>query len=179
MIYARWFGSVLLHLPVLLLSVLLAPLLSLATANGWPKWGVWFWTHDNPPQGDPVYRSQRCWFPNVDTGWRGYINRVQWLWRNPVYGLGRKLGVEHSVGEVEVTGNPDISDRRGIPGSYFATYRVDGKLQAFEYYAIIPWAQHRCLRIKLGWKIATRRFAGEQGYGILVYLVNPFMSYDV
>lgn len=176
MICVRWALSALLDLALLVPFLLLAPLLSLFTGGGWPSWGGWFWTHDNPPHGDPKFAAA-CWFPGVTSGAKGWANRVQWLWRNPLYGLARRLGVEFVGGMVATVGDTKASDRRGVAGSYFSRYIVDGEVLAFEYYLIKPWGAGRCLRMRLGWKITTARFAGHQKYGIHVISINPFASF--
>ena len=54
-------------------------------------WG-WLWgTYDNPPQGDEGFVRKRAVFPEVTTGVKGYINRVMWMLRNPLYGLANIL----------------------------------------------------------------------------------------
>ena len=55
------------------------------------KWGSIFGTWDNPPQGDRGFREKRAPFPNVYTGWKGYINRLQWMRRNRLYNFKKKV----------------------------------------------------------------------------------------
>lgn len=184
MIYARWVLLAVFMITMNVVNLIAAPILSLFTAKGWPEWGGWFWTFDNPPQGDAGWINKRCYFPQVTTGMKGYLNRVGWLWRNPVYGLGKLVGVEfdRDIGDVYLTGDFKISDRTKQPGKRFTRYfiHVAGwmKLQAFEFYMVRPYKRrpNRCLRIRLGWKIGGGSLQ-EKGFGMFVCVINPFMSY--
>lgn len=182
MTYLKWFfytlvkGMLLLSLP---LAMLVVPLFT--RAQGPDKriytWGGWYGTYDNPPQGDRGYVTKRSLFPNVITGWKGYINRALWMWRNKLYGYNAFASVPFSADvKVEFTGNPDISDKYKIAGSYKA-YAFKGKrLIGFEYYAVLPWSKKRNLRFRLGWKILTRKFE-QYGFAQLVTTFNPLDGY--
>jgi hypothetical protein len=142
-------------------------------------WGSLWGTFDNPPQGDRGWITKHSTFPNVTTGWKGYINRVGWMLRNPLYGLAKKLGIDYEPTDVlSIKGNPDISDKYGIPGWMHASLRDEfGKLKGFSWYSVTPWSKGRCLRVRLGWKIKTDKMQ-ERGWARMVFTCNPFDGYD-
>lgn len=143
------------------------------------NWG-WIWgTFDNPPQGDRGFIRERSPFPNVFTGWRGYINRVQWMRRNRLYNLKKWLAIDYSrCVSRETYGNPDISDKYKVSGWMFMLAKCNQrKTVAFEFYAVLPWAKTRNLRIRLGWKIKSDKFDGELGFAPLVFTINPLDTY--
>lgn len=142
-------------------------------------WG-WIWgTYDNPPQGDEGYVKKRAYFPGVTTGFKGYLNRVGWMIRNPLYGWSKILGLPYNKDYTTVVkGNPDISDKYKIPGWMFARlYDKDGDLIGFELYVVIPWFKDKKdLRMRLGWKITTDKFE-RNGFAHFVDTINPFDGY--
>lgn len=141
------------------------------------EWGGLWGTYDNPPQGDEGFVSKRAIFPGVVDGLKGYANRVQWMWRNKLYGFAKIAGVKWSDDMViSYAGNPDISDKEKRPGWYFAKAKRNDKLVAFEFYAILPYSESRNCRIRIGWKIMTDKF---QRYGLAqhVFTFNPFDGY--
>lgn len=186
MIYIKWFVMLILDLFMLIFtSVPAAIIVPLFTrVQNWERkdtytWG-WIWgTFDNPPQGDLGYHTKRAPFINELTGLKGYINRVFWMLRNPLYGLAKRMSLPYS-GEYhyEVSGNLSISDKYKIPGHYFVKVfdKQGGKMVGFEYYLIKPWGDKRDLRVRLGWKISTDKYA-ERGYAQFVGTCNPFDGY--
>lgn len=182
MIYAKWLVLALLDW-LLLLTVPIAALIISAFTRAQPRhddgysWG-WIWgTHDNPPQGDEGFVRKRAWFPCVTNGLRGYLNRINWMIRNPLYGYARMAAVKYSPEmQLRYSGNPSISDKYRVPGWYFATLRKSGKLVGFEFYGVFPWSKTRDLRIRLGWKILTDKFQ-KNGFAPLVNTFNPFDGY--
>lgn len=142
-------------------------------------WGWLFGTYDNPPQGDTPFVERRAPFPHIVTGWKGYVNRVAWLWRNNGYNFNKKIGIEYDpYYKVTFEGNEDISDRDEVPGSYFAKcHDHKGNLIAFEYYIVKPWGSgKKCFRARLGWKIMSSKFT-RYGFAPMVNTANPFKSY--
>lgn len=182
MIFVKWFLLTLLDWALLLTVPVAAPVIALFTR--WEEYGqtpyVWGWlwgTYDNPPQGDQGFVRKRCFFPGVTTGLKGYINRVQWMFRNPTYGYAKLCAIRYRQNYIVwVDGNPDISDKERKAGYYFATVRDAGKLICFEFYAVLPWSETRDFRIRLGWKVVTDKFK-EQGFAPLVNTINPFDGY--
>ena len=140
-------------------------------------WGSIWGTYDNPPQGDRGFVEKRCWFPNVTTGFKGYLNRAQWTIRNPLYGYSKKSAIKYSSDlEVSYTGNPNISDKDAIPGYYFAKVKDGKRVVGFEFYCVLPYTKKRDVRCRIGWKVMTSKFK-EYGFAQLVSTFNPFDGY--
>ncbi len=182
MIFLKWMVLALLDWALLLTVPLAAPIIAAFTrAEPYDQrpysWG-WIWgTWDNPPQGDQGYAAKRAPYPGAITGWKGYLNRVMWMLRNPLYGYAKRVSVPYSdTLQLTYIGNPNISDKEKRPGWYFATVRDDGKLVAFECYCVLPWLFGRCLRSRLGWKIMTDKFQ-RYGFAQLVNTFNPIDGY--
>jgi hypothetical protein len=183
MIYLKWLALCLLDWVLLLTVPIAAPVVALLTREGSHldpvyNWG-WIWgTYDNPPQGDEGFVRKRSLFPGITTGFKGYLNRIHWMIRNPLYGYARISSVRWTAAhQVTVRGNPDISDKRMIPGWLYATATdVSGKVVAFELYVVAPWSKTRDLRMRLGWKITTDK-VHEYGFAQLVNTINPFDGY--
>lgn len=140
--------------------------------------GVGFGVHTiTPPQGDRGFVTKRAFFPNTTTGWKGYINRIQWMWRNKFYGLDKYTGITYSPEYTKVvTGREDISDKEKRPGSYLVKLYHRDKLIGFEYYLVKPWSETRDIRVRLGWKILTDKFE-RFGFAPHVGTTNPFDGY--
>ena len=176
MIIVRWLLLSCLSITVTALSYFIAPILSLFTSDRWPNWGEWFWTYDNPPEGDGGYIATRAPFVPSSTPLQKYVNRVFWLWRNPSYGFDKKLGIQYKPSmTVSLWGNPDVSDKRMVHGWYLAKCFDDGELVAFEFYAVIPYGK-KCLNMRLGWKITARKFK-ELGFAAIVNTFSPTKQY--
>ena len=181
--YLKWF--LLFVVDILLLPTLLVAPQVIAlftkeqayTGQSNYKWG-WIWgTHDNPPQGDRSFVTKRAFFPSVVTGWKGYVNRVQWMWRNKLYGFAKYASLEYNPSyTVTVKGNPDISDKDKVSGWYFVTLKDGEKLVGFEFYCVLPYTKTRDLRCRLGWKILTSKFE-RFGFAQHVGTFNPFDGY--
>ena len=185
MIYLKWFVLALVDLLLLVTVPFAAPVVA-ALYREQPhdlpsySWG-WLWgTYDNPPQGDEGFVKKRCFFPNITTGFKGYLNRIGWMIRNPVYGYARWCALNYDPAHTQVLiGKDGISDKNGIPGWYFVRVYKAGKLVGFEFYGVFPysfWKGHD-LRLRLGWKILTKKFK-EKGFAQLVNTANPFDGYN-
>ena len=184
MIYTKWLVLALLDWVLLLTVPFAAPIVAAIyreQPHGLPSysWG-WMWgTYDNPPQGDEGYVRKRCPFPGVTHGWRGYINRVMWMIRNPVYGFARWCAMEYRADTVQdLIGVDGISDKEGIPGWYFVRLREIKTLRVvgFEFYGVFPYSKTRDVRIRFGWKILTSKFK-DKGFAPIVNTINPFDGY--
>lgn len=182
MIYLYWILLTLLDW-VLLLTVPFAAVIIAARTKEQPhnqapySWGGIWGTHDNPPQGDEGFVRKRALFPGVTTGFKGYLNRVHWMIRNPLYGFAKKCEIQKTEGMVlSWTGDPSISDKEKRPGRYFAKLLKGGKLVGFEFYLVWPYSETKDVRIRLGWKLMSRRWE-EQGYAQLVNSINPLDGY--
>lgn len=183
MIYIKWvliFCLYVLLIPTLLIAPFIIALIYKEMDykdDGSYTWG-WIWgTYDNPPQGDEGFVAKHALFPNVTTGAKGYVNRVQWMWRNKLYGFDKYTSLKYKPSiALEVLGNPNISDKYKIPGWYFVKARDRGKLVGFEFYSILPWSERRNVRTRLGWKILTDKFE-RFGFAPHVNTFNPFDGY--
>lgn len=182
MIYIKWFFLSLLDLLLLPTVFVVAPVVSLFTRaqphdQGPYTWGGLWGTYDNPPQGDEGFVEKRCFFPDETKGFKGYLNRVLWMVRNPLYGLAKKSSIPYDPAYTTVvTGNPDISDKYKVPGKYFVKLYSGEELVGFELYMVKPWSETRNLRMRLGWKILTDKFQ-RNGFAQLVNTCNPFDGY--
>jgi len=177
MIYLKWLLFAFIDIATLPLFYVAVIPASLFTKDGWVGITKYLGTTDNPPEGDRGWIRERSPFPQTTDGWKGYVNRVMWLWRNPNYPLAKKLGVEYAPNlVVSFNGNDKISDKYAKPGWYFATATDARETVAFEFYCVIPWRFGKCLRARLGWKILTSKFE-ESGIAPLVNTLNPVKSY--
>ncbi len=183
MIYLRWLALAIGDWLLLLTVPVAAPIVAAMyreQPHGMPEysWGSIWGTYDNPPQGDEGFVEKRAWYPGRTDGWRGYLNRVHWMIRNPLYGYARRAAVDWNPDfVVTVKGNPDISDKYKIPGWMFAcAHNAKGEVVAFELYTVLPWSDSRDLRMRLGWKITTSK-VHEYGFAQLVNTINPIDGY--
>lgn len=183
MIYLKWFGlfavDIVMTLFTAIPAALIVPMFTRAQEYGKPAytWG-WLWgTYDNPPQGDEGFVRKRAPFLGSTTGLKGYVNRVFWMMRNPLYGLAMRMALPYNKdANLIIKGNPDISDKYKIPGSYFVRMEVGGKLVGFEFYMVKPWSETKDLRMRLGWKMLTDKFE-DRGFAQFVATANPFDGY--
>lgn len=183
MIYLKWLALFVVDIVLTIFTVLPAAIIVplFTRAQQWSKpqytWG-WIWgTYDNPPQGDEGYYAKRAPFLNEMTGIKGYVNRVFWMLRNPLYGLAKRMAIPYySTAKVVVEGNTEISDKYKIPGSYLAKVYLGDKCIGFEYYLIKPWSETKDIRCRLGWKIMTDKYK-EKGFAQFVGTCNPFDGY--
>lgn len=183
MIYVKWLLLTLIDYFLLIVTAIPAAIIVplFTRAQSYDKevytWG-WLWgTYDNPPQGDEGYVAKRAWFIGETTGWKGYLNRVGWMLRNPLYGYSKLCGLKYDAMDTTVLlGNENISDKYKIPGWMFARLYRDGKLVGFEFYCVKPWSETKDLRARLGWKMTTDKFASN-GFAQLVNTINPFDGY--
>ena len=166
---------------VLLITFLLAPVLALWPRQYWPWFACWLGQWDDDMDGtlDPGWRTEHILRP--DTGWRKWLNRTRWIWRNPAqyfeyYVLGiplmdgctYRLHGENDMGDsifsctFDSEGNgtghditTDISDipvfRPGWLRKIIINY--DGrKIWGFRWVFKWPWI-NRCCNMQFGYKI--------------------------
>lgn len=184
MVYLKWFVYYLGYILLLPTVLFVPPVIALFTKAGEYRddgsytWGGWWGTFDNPPQGDEGFVSKRALFPEEVEGFKGYINRVQWMWRNKLYGYSKIIGLEWKEDYViSYIGNPDISDKEKIPGWYFAKVKNSNQsLKGFEFYGVFPYSETRDVRIRLGWKVMTDKYE-RFGFAKHVGTFNPFDGY--
>lgn len=144
-----WFLLWPLSLVFTMLAFLLAPVLPLFATNGWLPWQLsYFQTPDNPLDGDEGFKTQHAPFLGMQTGWRQYVNRIFWLWRNPAYGADFSLfGFTPTGGwSVACSGDSAVDDTHD--GWYFKSCQG-----AWQFYLTHHWTATCYLRINLGWKL--------------------------
>ncbi len=156
MMFLRWAGFAVLDLLVLALAFILAPVLPLFALgrSALPAWLAWFQTPDNPIDGDANFQTNVAPFPGAVTGWRQYVNRVLWLYRNPSYGFDRTVvsflaapaAVVRKFGPLPITGKPQT-------GWYFAIAANPDGTRAFQFYAVKLWGTGSASRCSFGWKL--------------------------
>ncbi|MDR2947292.1 MAG: hypothetical protein LBV79_11190 [Candidatus Adiutrix sp.] len=166
------------------LSYLIAPFaVLLASEAGWlPHSLRIFQTPDNSLDGDKGWKNEHRLFrdsPKVDQGWRRWINRFLWLWRNPAHGFKREYlgfspgsGFAYAYRGNQQTGNRPLSN--GVV--YRQATNPDGRT-GFQFYFVRAWSKKYCLRINLGWKLWQSPPVGE--YAQHVFSINPFMGYSL
>lgn len=166
-----------------LLNYPLAPLVVLfADDYGWlPGWLSWFQTPDNSLDGDKGWQTEHRWFkghPLVDKGWRRWVNRFRWLWRNSMHGFEQEvLGFTPAPDfEYSFRGKQTVSNRPICNGLVWRVASNPGGRAAFQFYLVRAWSKKYCLRINLGWKLWQSPTTGKCCQ--YVVSVNPFMSWD-
>ena len=183
MIYIKYLFLVVLDAFANLSNFIAAPILSIFTRarpdldEAGKPWGWIYGTWDNPPQGDEKWQREG-WFPQITTGFKGYLNRIGWLFRNPCYGLQRMIGIDYDVDNViTCIGDEHISDKYARPGYYYAEVKSpEGKLLGFEYYTVRPYGNGKCFRMRLGWKIMTDKFK-RYGFATFVDTITPYKQF--
>ena len=171
-----WLWRALASLASVILAFVLAPAVALFNRGGWPSWAWAFRTSDNPPEGDSGYQQSHQFFPGYLDGWRGWANRVGWLWRNPAYGFNDWLGVDtcHDD-ESQSEGDPLTSNIPGHSGLYIRRLFRRGSLVAWQWYYVRRWGQTAyCLRINLGWKLWGK--LGDRAPFVASF--NPLMGFE-
>lgn len=177
--YLRWIGFALLDVAVLIVAYLLAPLLPLFAIGKptLPAFLSWFQTPDNPLDGDANFMANVAPFKGVGvTGWRQYVNRVFWLWRNPSYGFdltvvsfqATKGALVTSTGTLHVSGGPTKT------GWFHANLINPDGSWAWQFYFVWCYSNTRAFRLDLGWKLWNPTPCACQ----FAMTIQPFMSYS-
>lgn len=105
-----------------------------------PKWLNWFMTPDNSLLGD------RTFYLNHMNGSK-YWAKVQWLWRNPAYGVGlRYLTAPYTA---SFSGDNTIRDNDNAKAGWVFV-RANN---LFQFVWIIPIGFQRCVMVNMGWNI--------------------------
>lgn len=173
MMVLRWFLFVLADLAFLVLAYALAPFLPVFAIGRpmLPRCLAWFQTPDNPLDGDAPYQLLHAPFKGVQVGWRRYINRVFWLWRNPAYGFDLAVLGFDAGGKVTITKRgPSALGGALVTGWFFATaVNLDGS-SAWQFYAVKVWGAHAS-RVNFGWKLWS-----TPGRCQFAMSVNPWLT---
>lgn len=149
----RWFLLLPASVGSLLLAVVLNPLVALfADEEGWlPRWLSWFGTPDNPIDGDPPFRELHAPFKGAVTGWKRWVNRTVWLYRNPAYGFDWSVLADRSEGQLVIKGTRPLGGDLSHDGWYFA--RVGN---AWQLYVTHHWNDTHTTKINLGNKLWSK-----------------------
>lgn len=140
------------------LNLFVAPVYSLFTANGWLSWDKWLLTPDNAVIGDRQYIREGAPFTGLGhRGWRAWINRTFWLYRNPLVGFAvNVLGYKKSDEDRMIAvGNPRVGDKRKVEGLFSQYVYRNGKLYAFQHYYVKKLTETKCFRVRIGWKLSS------------------------
>lgn len=168
-----------------LIAYIIHPILPLfANKEGYlPKWLWWFQTPDNPLDGDESYLSKpgRAPFTGVTTGLKGYINRVAWLYRNPIYGYGwgiTAFKVQPNYHIKRLAGNKPIEGSLKSNGFYLATLTNTDGSWCWQLYITHHWNEKKCTKLNFGWKIWMADSIPEGvTFPICAYTFNPVQWY--
>ncbi len=176
----RWPAYLIANVVMLLLAYLLAPFLP-AFALGrdhLPAWLSWFDTTDNPLDGDDGFKTEHAPFKGEVTGWRRYINRVVWLWRNPSYGFDiNVIGFRADKRSYRhVRGKRPISGDNAIPGWYLAEVVNPDGSSAWQFFWVVHLTAAHCMRLNLGWKLWGWRY-GAANTCQFVCSFTPWKAY--
>lgn len=178
--YIKYVCFVILSLLASIINLVLAPFVVLFASNdGWlPKWLSWFQTPDNPLDGDGGWRQFHMPFIKETNKFKRYVNRVFWLYRNPMYNFDiNVLGVViDSTFKYTESGDKEVSNFPFKEGKMERRLLINGKTY-FQYYYIKKLTSTRCLRINLGWKLWGSLDKGQRKQ--LVFFVNPFTKYSL
>lgn len=153
MIYLKYVVLVLLSLPMNLLALILAPVLPLLSGNqyGWldnhskegfgprlPNWLSWFMTPDNSLDGDATFER---------INGTGYIAKVKWLLRNPLYAFA--IQYLEAPYFTTVSGDKTIRDNDNARAGWcFVTSN-----SLFQFVCIIPIGFSHCIYCNFGWNV--------------------------
>ncbi len=139
------------HWLLTIISYFLVPILVLFQKDGWlPNWCWWFQTWDNSLDGDAGWQKTHP----VTTGFKQYLNRVLWLYRNPVYGFERKvLGAKITTKDTFQT----LGDLKiGVVSNYYGTTLSVIKTLENKTYFEFAWAKPLFGKVfngMIGWKL--------------------------
>jgi hypothetical protein len=154
----NWILCLIAYLFVWVANWFIAPVYSLFTAKGWPGWGKWLQTPDNSCIGDRQYIREGAPFTGIGhRGWKAWINRTFWLYRNPMMGFAvNQLGYKPSVlDNIISSGNPRVGDKRKVEGLFSQYVYRNSKLVAFQHYFVYQWTETKCFRARIGWKLSS------------------------
>ncbi len=171
--FMRWFGFAVLNILMFVLAMVLAPVLPLFAIGRdvLPAWLSWFQTPDNGLDGDANFKANVAPFRGDQVGWRRYVNRIRWLWRNPAYGfdisvLGFALAPETKV---QTVGTREFSGALKSGWFFAMAINADGSM-AWQFYAVKVWGA-RASRVDFGWKLW-----GDPGVCQYALSVNPWLT---
>lgn len=156
--YAKYFAFLILDLLAGAINLILAwPVALLADKDGWlPSWLWWFQTPGDSLNGSNGWQTRDRWFLIQDTWFKRWVNRVGWLYRNPMYGFAISvLGAQAGFRDTLVTsGDPLTSNHKPLHKGWVRHVLLrNGKPVYFQLYIVWPWCATRYLRLNLGWKL--------------------------
>ena len=158
MMYAKYAIFVIVNLMLGAANLALAfPVALCADKDGWlPRWLWWFQTPGDSLNGSIGWQTRNRWFLVQDTLWKQWLNRVGWMYRNPIYGFAISvLGAQAQPGdELITTGDIQTSNHKPIHAGWVHYLLMrEGKPVYFQLYIVKPWWFGRYLRLNLGWKL--------------------------
>lgn len=145
----KWFLLLPVNLVVNIVAALGAPVWALfaSDAGTYPGWLQWAATWDYLADGDPPFIEQHAPFKGKQTGWRRYVNRVVWMFRNPAYGFDRTISIV-PTSLITVKGTRPLSGDLKFDGWFFAWCD-----EGWQLYITHHWNATHCTKINLGWKL--------------------------
>jgi hypothetical protein len=176
----KWVFSLALYLIFWCANWFIAPIYSLFTAKGWPIWGKFLQTPDNLPVGDRQFLREGAPYPGIfHTGWKAWVNRTAWLYRNPMMGLSvDTLGYKPLPHDSILScGNPRVGDKRKVEGLFSQYVYRQGKLVAFQHYYIKRWSETKCSRLRVGYKLSSWPNPKNNGKYQFVFAPTPWKNF--
>lgn len=149
-----------------------------ASKDGWlPKWLWAFQTPDNSLDGDEGFKREHRWFRNDLNFLKIYLNRVQWLNRNSMYGFDfMVMGANIEPGfTYRCIGDESVGNRPLHEGLVIRIVRNPSGSVYWQWYYVKAWSKTKCLRINLGWKLWGELRSGQHKQ--FTFNVWPFMGY--
>lgn len=128
-----------------------------------PNWLSWFQTPDNSLLGDDNFKSKHS---------GTYLDKVMWLWRNPIYGLLWTTLAKYIEDPSLITkeGDTTIKARENAKAGWYKLTCPE----AFEYTCIIQLFKFKaCLQLRGGWILGN----AEKGKPCLYLMTFRFMEF--
>lgn len=184
MIFLKWTFLVLVSFAVDLFGLIVVPLALLFCRESDEHLPRLFWPWDNDTEGI-----------NGDGGWRGpeHANgrerefwwRFQWLAiRNAGTNFSYLIGFEQTLNIAYIAdpGSDPLTSNQGREGTNCVRAFAPQGFVAWEYYLVRRWMPGRCLRVRLGWKLADNideevRVKNIGTRAQIVCSVNPMMTF--
>jgi len=174
--YFKYLAFLILDLLAGVVNLVLAwPVAACAGVDGWlPKWLWWFQTPGDSLNGSIGWQTKDRWFLTQDIWYKRWVNRVGWLYRNPMYGFAIEvLGAQALTGDtLTVMGDSETGNHSPLhPGWVRYVLVRNGRPVYFQFYLVWPWCSTRYLRLNLGWKLWSMPTLDKMQF---TFSPNPF-----